>query len=107
MVAEAPITAKSLEKDQSYTALRKYTTSVQRITKTEFVVVMDMNGIRKTHPNPQKIGKRFAGGDENRHYRVKNILVPHLEHLASPCVPLFLFITKMASSSGLWQLGLH
>ncbi|MCY7673329.1 two-component system sensor histidine kinase DcuS, partial [Bacillus altitudinis] len=22
------------------------------------------NGIRKTHPNPQKIGKRFAGGDE-------------------------------------------
>lgn len=64
MVAEAPITAKSLEKNQSYTALRKYTTSVQRITKTEFVVVMDMNGIRKTHPNPQKIGKRFAGGDE-------------------------------------------
>ncbi|MFP3637196.1 two-component system sensor histidine kinase DcuS, partial [Bacillus sp. SIMBA_033] len=43
---------------------REYTTSVQRITKTEFVVVMDMNGIRKTHPNPQKIGKPFAGGDE-------------------------------------------
>ncbi|AOZ89506.1 two-component system sensor histidine kinase DcuS [Bacillus xiamenensis] len=64
MVAEAPITAKSLEDDHSYSALRKYTTNVQRITKTEFVVVMDMNGIRKTHPNPQKIGKRFAGGDE-------------------------------------------
>ncbi|EQB48708.1 hypothetical protein CGLO_12039 [Colletotrichum gloeosporioides Cg-14] len=42
---------------------------------------MDMNGIRKTHPNPQKIGKRFAG---------------------DPCVLLFLFMIKMESSLGLW-----
>lgn len=25
---------------------------------------MDMNSIRKTHPDPHKIGKKFAGGDE-------------------------------------------
>ncbi|MGE6629891.1 malate sensor histidine kinase MalK [Bacillus sp. NPDC077027] len=64
MVAEAPITVEALENESYSEALRKYTTSVQKITKTEFVVIMDMNGIRKTHPNPQKIGKPFAGGDE-------------------------------------------
>ena len=101
MVAEAPITAQSLE-DHSYSALRKYTTSVQQITKTEFVVVMDMNGIRKTHPNPQKIGKRFAGGDEKAALQEKNILVRLLEHSADPCVLLFLFMIKMESSLGLW-----
>ncbi|MGA3882075.1 two-component system sensor histidine kinase DcuS, partial [Bacillus pumilus] len=62
---------KSLEENRSYSALRQYTTSVQRITKTKFVVVMDMNGIRKTHPNPQKIGKRFAGVDEKLALQVK------------------------------------
>ncbi|MCY7780664.1 malate sensor histidine kinase MalK [Bacillus haynesii] len=63
MVAEAPITAQSLESGE-YDELRKYTARVQKITQTEFVVVMDMNSIRKTHPDPNKIGKKFAGGDE-------------------------------------------
>ncbi|WP_157259492.1 hypothetical protein [Paenibacillus sp. OSY-SE] len=30
----------------------------------QYVVVMDMNGIRKSHPEPNNIGKPFAGGDE-------------------------------------------
>ncbi|MCY8825244.1 malate sensor histidine kinase MalK [Bacillus atrophaeus] len=65
MVADAPIVPDSLEngKDRE---LREYTSQVQKITSTEFVVVMDMNGIRKTHPNPDKIGKRFTGGDETK-----------------------------------------
>ncbi|MDE1455809.1 two-component system sensor histidine kinase DcuS, partial [Bacillus paralicheniformis] len=63
MVAEAPITAQSLESGE-YDELRTYTARVQKITETEFVVVMDMNSIRKTHPDPNKIGKKFAGGDE-------------------------------------------
>ncbi|MFN2744063.1 MULTISPECIES: malate sensor histidine kinase MalK [unclassified Bacillus (in: firmicutes)] len=63
MVAEAPITAQSLESGR-YKELQRYTRRVQAATKTEFVVVMDMNSIRKTHPDPDKIGKKFAGGDE-------------------------------------------
>ncbi len=31
----------------------------------EFVVVGDANGIRLSHPDPERIGKKFVGGDEN------------------------------------------
>jgi sensor histidine kinase regulating citrate/malate metabolism len=35
-------------------------------TKVQFITVMDMEGIRKSHPMSDKIGKRFSGGDEER-----------------------------------------
>lgn len=35
-------------------------------TGLEFIVVMNMNGIRYTHPVKSKIGKKFEGGDEER-----------------------------------------
>jgi two-component system CitB family sensor kinase len=35
-------------------------------TAVEFIVVMDMNGIRYSHPVKNKIGEKFIGGDEQR-----------------------------------------
>jgi two-component system CitB family sensor kinase len=35
-------------------------------TGVEFIVVMDMNGIRYSHPVKSKIGEKFIGGDEER-----------------------------------------
>jgi two-component system CitB family sensor kinase len=35
-------------------------------TNVEFIVVMDMNGIRYSHPVKSNIGERFIGGDEAR-----------------------------------------
>jgi sensor histidine kinase regulating citrate/malate metabolism len=35
-------------------------------TKVQFITVMDMDGVRKSHPVSDKIGKRFSGGDEER-----------------------------------------
>jgi two-component system CitB family sensor kinase len=32
----------------------------------EYIVVMDMNGIRYSHPDQSKIGEKFVGGDEER-----------------------------------------
>lgn len=57
MVADAPITASALESGKNQKELLSYTLDVQKITGTEFVVVMDMNGIRRTHPDHSKIGK--------------------------------------------------
>lgn len=37
---------------------------IRRSTQVEFVVVMDMKGIRRSHPNKSNIGKHFVGGDE-------------------------------------------
>lgn len=41
--------------------------TVERIrlkTKVQFITVMDMDGIRYSHPLPEKIGKKFTGDDE-------------------------------------------
>ncbi|MCL4378655.1 MAG: PAS domain-containing protein, partial [Actinobacteria bacterium] len=35
-------------------------------TGVDFIVIMDMSGIRLTHPNKEKIGEKFEGGDEVR-----------------------------------------
>lgn len=35
-------------------------------TDVEFIVVMDMSGIRYSHPVKNKIGEKFMGGDEQR-----------------------------------------
>lgn len=64
LVAETPSVARALETKKGLKELRDFTLDVQHTTGTEFVVVMDMNRIRLTHPNPNKIGKKFTGGDE-------------------------------------------
>ncbi|EEL72558.1 Sensor histidine kinase [Bacillus mycoides] len=45
-------------------AIQTYTNRILKNTGVQFIVVMDMDGIRKSHPNPQKIGLHFVGGDE-------------------------------------------
>ncbi|HEY8890689.1 MAG TPA: sensor histidine kinase [Clostridium sp.] len=47
-------------------ALNNQIESIRRKTKVEFIVVMDMKGIRHTHPIKKEIGKKFEGGDEKR-----------------------------------------
>ncbi|MGT2948172.1 Spo0B domain-containing protein [Streptococcus devriesei] len=44
--------------------LEAYTKKIAKIHHLDFVVVMDMQGIRLTHPDRSKIGKHFEGGDE-------------------------------------------
>ena len=63
-VAKSEIVKSSLENDKENGAIQEYTIDIQQAADVLFVVVMDMNGIRKSHPDPNKIGKHFVGGDE-------------------------------------------
>ncbi|MBZ9608760.1 sensor histidine kinase [Clostridium estertheticum] len=40
--------------------------SIRSKTKVEFIVVMDMTGIRHSHPTKEKIGEKIQGSDEER-----------------------------------------
>lgn len=40
--------------------------NVRLKTNVDFIVVMDLSGIRLTHPNIEKVGEKFEGGDEVR-----------------------------------------
>lgn len=59
-----PLVIDSLEQNTYSEELQKYTLKVSTIHKLDFIVVFDMDGIRLTHPNSDKIGKHFEGNDE-------------------------------------------
>jgi two-component system, CitB family, sensor histidine kinase MalK len=63
-VAESKIVKEGLLDEQEAQSIQDYTTEVQTITDMMFIVVMDMEGIRKSHPDPDLIGNKFVGGDE-------------------------------------------
>ena len=41
-----------------------FANQIRKVTHVNFVVVMDMNGIRLSHPESKEVGKHFRGGDE-------------------------------------------
>lgn len=45
--------------------IQKTTQNLQNITNVSFIVVIDMQGIRKSHTNQELIGLPVAGGDES------------------------------------------
>ena len=49
-------------------AIQSYTRKVQEDTNVQFIVVLDKDRIRQSHPDEKQIGKHFVGGDEDRAY---------------------------------------
>jgi CitB family two-component system sensor histidine kinase MalK len=64
ITAHSEAVVEALNGQRNEQDIQDYTTEMTKITKVEFIVVMDMKGIRKSHPNPQQIGLHFVGGDE-------------------------------------------
>lgn len=64
--AESQVIRQGLEREAAEANIQDYALAVQQAADVLFVVVMDMDGIRKSHPNPDNIGKGFAGDDERR-----------------------------------------
>lgn len=59
-VAAAPSVIDQVSSGQS-TTLQAYAERVRRATDTDFVVIMNRDGVRYTHPDPAQIGKQFRG----------------------------------------------
>ncbi|MDO3410023.1 DcuS/MalK family sensor histidine kinase [Saccharibacillus sp. CPCC 101409] len=64
-VAHTETVQKGLEAGGDRAAVQAYAEEVRRANNIQFVVVIDMNGIRLSHPDPTLIGKHFSGGDES------------------------------------------
>ncbi len=61
-VALNPIVQQGL-KSSSPADVQRIAEEIRRRTDAEFVVVGDRRGIRLSHPDPEKIGRPFVGGD--------------------------------------------
>lgn len=64
VVAHSPLVIEALEGKRSRTDVQTFTNGILNLTGVRFIVVMDMNHVRLSHPNPLMIGKKFVGGDE-------------------------------------------
>ncbi|KIL37466.1 histidine kinase [Cohnella kolymensis] len=66
MVANSPVVMEGLLDKEKEGAIQPFANRIKEVTNVDFITVMDMQGIRKSHPDPGKVGKRFVGGDEGR-----------------------------------------
>lgn len=63
-ISSLDIVIDAYESDNPSAMLKPIADSLQTRELASFVVFMDMDGIRLTHPNQELIGLRFTGGDE-------------------------------------------
>jgi len=67
IVAHSTEVKKALEmKDENKIIGPYVNTLLKTVEEIEYIIVVDMNGIRYSHPNPKLIGNKFVGGDEYR-----------------------------------------
>ena len=64
LTAISPIVVGALANKYAHDKLQQYCLQVAQTTKSQFVVVFDMNGKRISHPDSELIGQHIVGGDE-------------------------------------------
>lgn len=74
MLARNQLITNNLRADKADSNIINYSNRIAETFHLDYVVVMNMHGIRLTHPNPQKIGKPFQGGDEKEALKGKTVL---------------------------------
>lgn len=64
-ISEDPVVHQALIQKQTSSDLQKYANQMKINYDLDFVVVLTMDHIRLTHPDPTKINQPFQGGDED------------------------------------------
>src|SRR3954466_13377504 len=59
--ANAPGTVEALNSPDPSAVLQPRAEAARRATDVDFIVVMNTDGVRYTHPKPDRIGKKFVG----------------------------------------------
>ncbi|MBU3153358.1 ATP-binding protein [Clostridium estertheticum] len=96
------LTGKNQINDES---LNNQIEAIRIKTKVEFIVVMDMKGIRYSHPTKEKIGKSFEGGDEKRVLTTGEEYVSEANGSLGPSLRVFTPIIKDGKQIGAVAIG--
>lgn len=60
-IADSPMVVEAAARPNPTASLQPYAKAVMRDAKVDFITIMDPQGIRWTHPNPDEIGKPYVG----------------------------------------------
>lgn len=63
-MAQSPLIIEGLTGARDSADIQQYANINQMQANVQFIVVLDMNGVRKSHPKPELVGELMAGGDE-------------------------------------------
>lgn len=66
IVAHSDVVAEGLAGMRKDKEIQDYANAMRSLTKSAIVVVFDMKGLRKSHPDEAKLGYHVVGGDEER-----------------------------------------
>jgi two-component system, CitB family, sensor histidine kinase MalK len=100
MVAHNPLIIEAMSGKRDEKEIQLYANEMRKVTNVFFIVVMDMKGIRKSHPDINKVGKHFIGGDEGPVLKGKE----HVSISKGSLGPSLRFFTPIKDSHGK-QLG--
>lgn len=64
IVARSAVVIEGLTGQRRADDVQAFTEDIRQATNVEFIVVLNMNGIRLSHPESSRIGQHFVGGDE-------------------------------------------
>ncbi|MEG6586700.1 DcuS/MalK family sensor histidine kinase [Dendrosporobacter sp. 1207_IL3150] len=64
IMARSPVIIEGLTGKREASEIQQYANENRKLANVQFIVVLDMNAIRKSHPNPRMVGEFLVGGDE-------------------------------------------
>lgn len=64
IISRSNVVIEGLSGQRNAAELQAFSEEIRGVTSVEFIVVLDMKGIRMSHPNTSRIGQPFVGGDE-------------------------------------------
>ncbi|MGY4688816.1 DcuS/MalK family sensor histidine kinase [Salibacterium sp. K-3] len=64
--ARSAVVREELQGEETGRSIQQYTENVQEDTGVAYIVVMNMDHIRRSHPVEERIGQYFVGNDEDR-----------------------------------------
>lgn len=80
--------------------------TIRQLTRVDFIVVIDMEGTRYSHPLKEEIGKKFRGGDEERVLRTGEKYVSEAKGTLGTSLRAFVPIYKDNRQIGAVSVGM-
>lgn len=87
IVAAQPLVIRTLSDGAANPEVQTYANQITETYQLDFVVVMTMDRIRLTHPDPEKINAPFQGGDEEAALSGRRRLQSRKVHWGNRCAP--------------------